>query len=152
MFIESDCKLLGDIPLSIIQPMAELANKIDWDLPEFSRNGNYLDNAIIRVPYNIRKEPPQEHTPTIQKMLDLFWPIDAHMRTLYSNHVFIKCEMNWIRPGEKVPIHIDNCWWHGNSHRIHVPIITNPDCFYIVEGRPTHLRVGKYYEINNRKY
>ena len=152
MHIDSDYKTLGTFPINVIQPLIDLANELDWSLPDFSRNGHYLDNAIVRVPYNIRKEPPQEITPTIQRVLDCFWPIDAYMRTLYPDHVFIKCEMNWIKPNENIPIHIDPCWWHGVSHRIHVPIITNDDCFFLVEGRPHHFEVGKYYEVNNRKY
>jgi hypothetical protein len=152
MDIGVDYKKLGDFPVEILQPLRELASKIDWSLPDFARNSGYVDNAIVRVPYGIRKEPPQPLTPLVQQVLDVFKPVDAYMKTLYTQHVFIKCEMNWIKPNEVVPIHRDNSWWHGHCPRIHVPVITNEQCFWIVEGRSSHLPVGGYYEVNNRKF
>lgn len=152
MDIGVDYRRLGDFPVKILQPLQELASTMDWSLTDFDRNGDYLNNAIVRVPYGVRKEPPQLLTPIVQQFLDAFAPIDAYMKTLYVQHVFIKCEMNWLKPGEVVPIHKDNCWWHGNCPRIHVPVITNEQCFWVVEGRSHHLPVGSYYEVNNRKF
>jgi len=152
MDIGVDYKRLSDFPVKILQPLQELASTMDWSLPDFDRNGDYLNNAIVRVPYGIRKEPLQSLTPIIQQFLDAFAPIDAYMKTLYPQHVFIKCEMNWLKPGEVVPIHKDNCWWHKHCPRVHVPVITNKQCGWVVEGRLHHLPVGSYYEVNNRKF
>jgi hypothetical protein len=38
-----------------------------------------------------------------------------------------------------------------HSHRIHVPITTNPRVRFMIDGRPFHLQVGMAYEINNQK-
>ena len=37
------------------------------------------------------------------------------------------------------------------SHRIHVPITTNPRVRFMIDGRPFRLEVGQAYEINNQK-
>jgi hypothetical protein len=37
------------------------------------------------------------------------------------------------------------------SHRIHVPITTNPRVRFIIDGRPYRMQVGEAYEINNQK-
>lgn len=39
--------------------------------------------------------------------------------------------------------------FHG-SHRIHIPITTNPRVRFHIDGRPYHFEVGKVYEINNQ--
>jgi len=37
-----------------------------------------------------------------------------------------------------------------NSHRIHVPITTNPAVRFMINGRPYRFELGKAYEINNQ--
>ena len=150
MLIDSDYKLLGNFPVEILQPMINL--NVDWTAPDFDRNGKDFYARTVRVPYGIRQEPFQEQTPAIKQVLDAFWPVDQVMHKLYPDHVFIKCEINYVAPHEDVGIHIDFCWWHEHSHRIHVPVVTNDDCYFVVENRPHHFEVGKYYEINNRLF
>ena len=36
------------------------------------------------------------------------------------------------------------------SHRIHVPITTNPRVRFMIDGRPYQLHVGQAYELNNQ--
>ena len=38
-----------------------------------------------------------------------------------------------------------------NSHRIHIPITTNPGVRFMIDGRPHCFEVGQAYEINNQK-
>jgi hypothetical protein len=38
-----------------------------------------------------------------------------------------------------------------NSHRIHIPITTNPGVRFMIDGRPHRFEIGKVYEINNQK-
>jgi hypothetical protein len=38
-----------------------------------------------------------------------------------------------------------------HSHRIHVPITTNPRVRFSIDGRPYRMQVGRAYEINNQK-
>lgn len=37
-----------------------------------------------------------------------------------------------------------------NSHRIHIPITTNPGVRFMINGRPYRFEVGHAYEINNQ--
>lgn len=47
--------------------------------------------------------------------------------------------------------HFDSHATFRRSHRIHVPITTNPRVRFIIEGRPYRMEVGEAYEINNQK-
>jgi len=39
-----------------------------------------------------------------------------------------------------------------HSHRIHIPISTNPGVRFMIGGRPYRFEVGQAYEINNQKH
>jgi len=152
MYFDQDYKELGLFPKEIIQPLADLAILIDWDLPELQRNDKTLIHPIIRVPYNVRQEPEQQTTEIHQKVLEKFWPIDDYMQNLFSNYIFIKGEINWSRPKSNLQIHRDPAIWHSLSRRIHVPIVTNNETYIVVENRFHQFEVGKYYELNNRLF
>jgi hypothetical protein len=47
--------------------------------------------------------------------------------------------------------HFDSHATFRRSHRIHVPITTNPRVRFIIDGRPYQMNVGEAYEINNQK-
>jgi hypothetical protein len=47
--------------------------------------------------------------------------------------------------------HFDSHPTFRRSHRIHVPITTNPRVRFIIDGRPYRMEVGEAYEINNQK-
>ena len=47
--------------------------------------------------------------------------------------------------------HFDSHATFRRSHRIHVPITTNPRVGFIIDGRPYRMEVGEAYEINNQK-
>lgn len=51
-----------------------------------------------------------------------------------------------------IPTHID--WANDtlkHSRRIHIPIITNPDCIFIVGDDTLHMKEGEIWEMNNDK-
>ena len=53
--------------------------------------------------------------------------------------------------GGKIKPHRDAHPSFHYSHRIHVPITTNPRVRFMIDGRPYRLEVGQAYEINNQK-
>ena len=56
-----------------------------------------------------------------------------------------------LPPGGRINPHHDAHASFRFSHRIHVPITSNPRVRFMIDGRPFHLKVGKAYEINNQK-
>ncbi len=53
--------------------------------------------------------------------------------------------------GGRINPHFDSHSSFRLSHRIHVPITTNPRVRFTIDGRPFQLKVGQAYEINNQK-
>ena len=46
-----------------------------------------------------------------------------------------------------MPPHRDNCAVNWLS-RVHVPILTNPGCFFLIGGQAHHMEVGTSYQVN----
>ena len=51
----------------------------------------------------------------------------------------------------RIAPHFDSHPTFRHSHRIHVPITTNPRVRFSIDGRPYRMQVGQAYEINNQK-
>jgi aspartyl/asparaginyl beta-hydroxylase (cupin superfamily) len=51
----------------------------------------------------------------------------------------------------RIAPHFDSHPTFRRSHRIHVPITTNPRVRFSIDGRPYRMQVGQAYEINNQK-
>ena len=52
--------------------------------------------------------------------------------------------------GGRINPHFDSHASFRASHRIHVPVTTNPRVRFTIDGKPFHLKVGQAYEINNQ--
>jgi hypothetical protein len=52
--------------------------------------------------------------------------------------------------GAVIKPHCDSHPSFHNSHRVHVPITTNPRVRFHIDGRPYHFEVGRAYELNNQ--
>lgn len=52
--------------------------------------------------------------------------------------------------GGRINPHFDSHASFRASHRIHIPITTNPRVRFTIDGKPFHLKVGQAYEINNQ--
>ncbi len=55
-----------------------------------------------------------------------------------------------LKTGGVIAPHRDTHQSFVHSHRIHVPITTNPGVRFMIDGRPHQLAVGRAYEINNQ--
>jgi hypothetical protein len=61
-----------------------------------------------------------------------------------------KCLIPRMRPGTKILEHTDLARSFNFSHRIHVPIVTNPDVYFMIEDERCIMEEGNAYEINNK--
>lgn len=64
--------------------------------------------------------------------------------------VVIRAMAAKLVPGGIIKPHYDKHASFENSHRIHIPITTNPKVRFMINGRPNQFEVGNIYEINNQ--
>ena len=73
--------------------------------------------------------------------------IDNHYETGGS---VIRAMAVRLRPGARITPHVDEHESFKISHRIHVPLITNPRVRFFIDGVPHRFEAGRAVEINNQ--
>lgn len=79
------------------------------------------------------------------------------MRDIIRNHYpeggsVIRAMAAKLKAGGIISPHWDSHESFIHSHRIHIPVTTNPGVRFMINGRPHRFTVGNAYEINNQKH
>ncbi len=69
----------------------------------------------------------------------------------YKNGFYPKVMLAKIPGKGFIPPHKDGDIRGFAPHKIHVPLQTNPDCYFFIEGEKFHLKQSVAYEVNNGK-
>ena len=85
------------------------------------------------------KEPA---VPLMRQIINDFYPAGGSV---------IRAMAAKLKAGGVISPHRDTHKSFTVSHRIHIPITTNPGVRFMINGRPYRFDVGKAYEINNQK-
>lgn len=67
-----------------------------------------------------------------------------HKQPAYS-----KVMLALLKSGQRIAPHVDGGGSNLTSHKIHIPLQSNPKATLSVRGKERHLEVGRAYEINN---
>lgn len=54
-----------------------------------------------------------------------------------------------LKSGSVIKKHKDKSLITVSTHRIHLPVITNPDCIFTIEGESKHLKMGDVWAMDN---
>ena len=67
----------------------------------------------------------------------------------FTRPVFPKAMLAKLLAGHAIDPHRDGAGSNERVHKIHVPLVTNPDATFHVNGEDFHLEPGYAYEVNN---
>ena len=102
-------------------------------------------------------DPDFRHTsPTRRKNYDRFAsivePVHATLASFFGEDGWIIRSL-FVRllPGGEIPPHTDRGFSLTNSHRLHVPVVTNDDAGFSVGDQEQHMACGEIWEINNQR-
>jgi hypothetical protein len=124
-------------PLARVDVTAQVAwiNSIkrDESWPNWAKGGHY-PSVIVDPTW----EGCDEHTePIVATLLKLYPPACTDTYRAITT----------IHPGDYVQHHTDTLP-EGWLARIHVPLVTNPEAWFIIGGKEHHLDVGMSYRVN----
>jgi hypothetical protein len=80
--------------------------------------------------------------PLMHRIIESFYP---------PGGTIIRAMAAKLKAGGIIAPHRDTHQSFVHSHRIHIPITTNPGVRFMINGRPHRFKVGNAYEINNQK-
>jgi hypothetical protein len=67
----------------------------------------------------------------------------------FSNPAFSKAMLARLQAGQHIDLHSDGAGSNLRTHKIHVPLVTNPDAHYLCGEQGFHLVEGHAWEVNN---
>lgn len=118
--------MMGNSPHKHTQSLYVNVVPLTWD-------GNGYPFEEKPIPKKLR-----EHTDIITKTIE----------TLYGGRIGRALYIR-LKPNCNIPIHQDHGYYLRNSHRFHVPIITNDNVKFYLNGDVINMKAGSCYEINN---
>jgi len=158
MDIDVPLRKLGNIDCSALRDAILRQDDDAWHEDEYRQatyDVHYETQSIVLVftdgsnwpNAEVRKEPGWD------RLADVAVPI---MHEIIGKHypeggTIIRAMAAKLLAGGKIKPHNDSHQSFHCSHRIHVPITTNPRVRFMIDGRPYQLQVGEAYELNNQK-
>lgn len=141
------------------------SQKLDWDEFDFRQKKFHVHKETKCVPLIFSEEQygafsssendvekmtegsQTKNYPFFKKELD---KIETHLKKIIDEdgYVFRAILVN-LPAGNKVHPHIDKGKSFRVPRRIHLPIQTNPNCFFTVGDVTKNLKLGELWEINN---
>jgi hypothetical protein len=151
MFFDANLKEITNIPSSVLKNLTNKVKFINWNLPDFDRKEvTLVEGRLCLLPFLISKSDQLTDTVSRKKIWSAASPIIEFIKDTMPDEKIIRGEVVNLIPNRSLTPHIDIYWFHRESRRIHIPIITNDQCFLTFEDRQYHLAVGSIYEMNNR--
>ncbi len=157
MNIEHPLRMLGDVDAD---PLIDAILNLDEDawLANRNRQTEYEVHRQTESVVLVFCDGPMDNM-TVSKesgwdlLADVAVPVmhDLIGRYYPPGGTIIRAMAAKLLSGGRINPHFDSHDSFRHSHRIHVPITTNPRVRFTIDGKPFQLAVGKAYEVNNQK-
>jgi len=153
--MEFNFKTYAFIDISSIKSKALEYTKENWDNYDYRQKTFDVHKQTKTIPL-IWDEKVQGN-PKIYNESDKFKKELDIIHTLLTNKIgpgVIATAMLINLPAKKqIFRHIDSVKFFKAIHRIHIPIVTAPECFFEIDGEIKNIKEGEVVEIdNNNKY
>jgi len=133
---------------SIPEPLWKSENE---NKPNKYRNLNNTRHIMLRFINGLDNVFDSHDLPLWDEWKDVLLPImeQAAKSLGYQSYRFPRVMFARLPAGGEISPHLDVAASHY-IHKIHVPLITNPETIFHVGGQAKHLPVGEMVEINNK--
>jgi hypothetical protein len=167
MNFKDDAVRLGAFDITALRDQAAALTDADWSA-DASRQQTFdahTRTQTIKLIFDAdyRHSDPTVHAdfavfePVIRPLMDHIrgWYLQSlRQRRIAEKHgpgYFIRAILTRLAPNAEITPHADDGHSLKRCHRIHMPIVTNPDCLFTVGDRTWHMPAGELWEINNRR-
>lgn len=148
MKLDVPYRIIADIPRDLLFTAKDEAH---WEADDFRRSKNGLNESqsiIFRYsksydPAHVIDQPMLQHY-----SVEYAAVLDYLRRFLDIADVWASFLVR-LPAGGSIKPHVDSTRYLEQIHRLHIPVITNPNCSYVIDGQTVNMEVGKIYEIDN---
>ena len=163
MYFDGEYRQIGTIsPVALQKAVAEIT-EAEWTAFAGRQQAFTVHQATHSIP--LIYDPDMRHEdPTRHEALERFGSLLQDAMTAIRNHFeadppagtdgsgyFIRVVLVRLAARSTIKSHRDHGYSLARTHRIHLPIITNPAVDFGISGNVRHLPAGELWEVNNRK-
>ena len=145
-------KPLGFVDSTLIANELEKLTLDDWKKYDFRKGhiSSYSLPIVWSSPIANPLEPMKRTTvPEYSHYLDLIKPVIDISLEFYPGGRVIRIMFTYMLPNTEIGPHFDTGLNIQASRRIHLPIKTNKDVLFFIDGKEYHFPVNEVFEINN---
>ena len=155
MYLDVNLKEVCDIDLDVIDNILNNIEENDWYVDDYRKHANNMsETASIPIFHseecgtNPKSLWTIERRPLFNKYYPLIEPILNQLKTYYDYNYHASF-ISKVNPYGTIGIHQDFGEFLERCHRIHIPLKTNENVFYYIDGEEYVWMKGKCYEFNN---
>ena len=75
--------------------------------------------------------------------------ISSFLQEAHEDYEIVRANLVLLSAGKSIDRHMDKGDFLLSSRRIHIPVLTNTACIFIIDDEQKHLSVGEVWEVNN---
>ncbi len=158
MILSGDIKFkyVGDIDVSPIRRIIE-EEKLDWDSYDFRqiRYKDHSETKTVPIIWSEKFKSPEYWEPNYSIFRSELEKIEEVIKEkICKSGGMMSAILINLPSGKSIGRHIDANPIgdrFNRCHRIHIPIITNPDCIFEIDREERNMKEGEIWEISNIK-
>ncbi len=157
MLLETPMKMLGPVDHRPLKGAVEALPASAW-LEDETRQKSFEQHratqSMVMLFSNTWPNPTVEQRSGWSYFAE---PANALMEQIIAAHYppggrIIRAMAAKLLAGGRIALHKDGHPSFAAAHRIHVPLVTNPDVDFVIRGASHHLDEGVAYEVSNLDY
>lgn len=157
MKLDDPMRVLGPVDHRPLKAAVEALQPGVWledDIRQKSFEQHKQTQSVVMLFSNTWPDPVVEK----RKGWDHFAePANALIEDIVAKHYppggkIIRAMAAKLLSGGRIAVHKDGHPSFAAAHRIHVPLVTNPDVDFLIRGENHHLEEGVAYEVSNLDY
>lgn len=147
---------LGAVDVSGLIAKVNLLTDQFWEVEDERKENNFA--VFHHTQHIIFRFTPRNGDPRLfySNPIWSIWEKELRplMEQITSPYQHGECEYSKVMlarlmAGNKIDRHVDGAGSNLLTHKVHVPLVTNPKALFEIEDEVRHLEVGRAYEVNN---
>jgi len=162
-----DAQKLGAFDISGLKAVAQAFADDIWNADasrQATFNAHVATQTIKLIADSDFRHTNPTHHPIFKALEPRLRPLMDHIRVMYLQTLrqrrvaeqngpgyFVRALLTRLPSGAEIRPHIDDGESLKRCHRIHVPLVSNPNCLFTVGNLRFYMLEGEMWEINNRR-
>lgn len=149
---------LGSVPVDLLADLAAQLSPSVWEKADAAKENDF--DVFHHTQHIVLRFTPRNRNPAV--FYDTrAWPLwaryieplmeEAVRSYQFAKPIFPKAMLAKLEAGHMIDLHTDGPGAPPRCHKIHIPLITNPDVHFLIEDQRFHLPAGEAVEVNNIK-